>query len=162
MAHENFVSNALTSLGAVDQNAKGKLYIDGQAVNAELSQVIAETIYIKQIFRDGQSVTGKYAAGLRANGLVRVLLDTPLPFAARTLSMAGRTGTTGNDGVINRNGKIMPSTQDFNVVVNQRFRKSLSLSTSWLVKSRSTRSAFRWTATLRRSRKSSRTTYGAH
>lgn len=119
MAHENFVSNALTSLGAVDQNAKGKLYIDGQAVNAELSQVIAETIYIKQIFRDGQSVTGKYAAGLRANGLVRVLLDTPLPFAARTLSMAGRAGTTGNDGVINRNGKIMPSTQDFNVVVNQ-------------------------------------------
>lgn len=118
-ADKTFVANALTSLGAVDQDAAGKLYIDGQAVNAELSQVIAETIYIKQIFRDGQSVTGKYAAGLRKNGLVRVLLDTPLPFTSRTLAMAGRAGTTGNDGVINREGKILPSTQDFNVVVNQ-------------------------------------------
>lgn len=119
MADTSFVANALTSLGAVDQNAAGKLYIDGQAVNAELSQVIAETIYIKQIFRDGQSVTGKYAAGLRKNGLVRVILDTPLPFTSRTLAMAGRAGTTGNDGVINREGKILPSSQDFNVVVNQ-------------------------------------------
>lgn len=115
---ENFVSSALMGLGATETDANGRFYLDGNMVNAELSDVIAETIYIQEIFRDGQSVTGKYTTDRKA-GAVRVMLDTPLPFSSRTVSYGGRNGTNGNSGVINTNPAILPSNDEFMVYLNQ-------------------------------------------
>lgn len=85
-----FTTDALLGLGATQTDKNGRFYLDGSMVNVELSRVIAESIYIEEIFREGQSVTGKYTANPERGGAVRVMLDTPLPFGSRTLSYGGR------------------------------------------------------------------------
>lgn len=114
-----FTTSALMGLGAAEADANGRFYIDGSMVNVNLSRAIAETIYIKRIFRDGQSVTGKYTANPERNGATRVMLNTPLPFSSRTTSYGGRPGTPGNAGVINVKPPIMPSNDEFIVYLNQ-------------------------------------------
>lgn len=114
-----FTTSALMGLGAAEADANGRFYIDGSMVNVNLSRAIAETIYIKRIFRDGQSVTGKYTANPERNGATRVMLNTPLPFSSRTTSYGGRKGTPGNAGVINVKPPIMPSNDEFMVYLNQ-------------------------------------------
>ena len=114
-----FTKDALMGLGATEADRNGRFYVDGSIVNVELSRVIAETIYIYDIFRDGQSVTGKYTTTPERNGAVRVMLDTPLPFASRTVSYGGRPGTDGNGGVINMNAPLMPANDEFMVYTNQ-------------------------------------------
>ena len=115
---ENFVKSALMGLGATEQDPNGRFYLDGNMVNVELSNVIAEAIYIEEIFRDGQSVTGKYTTDRKA-GAVRVMLDTPFPFSSRTTSYGGRPGTPGNGGVINVNAPYLPTNDEFMVYLNQ-------------------------------------------
>lgn len=115
---ENFVKSALMGLGATEQDANGRFYLDGSMVNVELSNAIAEAIYIEEIFRDGQSVTGKYTTDRKA-GAVRVLLDTPFPFSSRTTEYGGRKGTDGNGGVINVNPPLVPTNDEFMVYLNQ-------------------------------------------
>lgn len=110
-----FTKSALMGLGATETDRNGRFYVDGSMVNVELSRVIAEAIYIQDIFRDGQSVTGKYTTRPERNGAVRVMLDTPLPFASRTVSYGGRAGTNGNGGVINMNAPLMPANDEFMV-----------------------------------------------
>lgn len=114
-----FTTSALMGLGATTQNPNGRFYIDGSMVNVELSRVIAEAIYIQNIFREGQSVTGKYTTNGERGGAVRVMLETPLPFGSRSLSFGGRAGTDGNAGVINRNAPLLPSNDEFLVYLNQ-------------------------------------------
>ncbi|MBQ0099418.1 MAG: chitobiase/beta-hexosaminidase C-terminal domain-containing protein [Firmicutes bacterium] len=115
---ENFVKSALLGLGATETDPNGRFYLDGSMVNVELSNVIAQAIYINEIFRDGQSVTGKYTTDRKA-GAVRVLLDTPFPSSSRTLAYGGRQGTDGNGGVINVNAPLMPANDEFMVYLNQ-------------------------------------------
>lgn len=115
---EAFVKSALLGLGATQQDPNGRFYLDGNMVNVELSQVIAEAIYIEEIFRDGQSVTGKYTTDRKA-GAIRVMLDTPLPSTSRTTSYGGRAGTPGNGGVINVNPPLLPANDEFMVYLNQ-------------------------------------------
>ena len=115
---ENFTKSALLGLGATETDANGRFYLDGNMVNAELSNVIAEAIYIEEIFRDGQSVTGKYTTDRKA-GAVRVMLDTPLPHSSRTTSFGGKAGTPGNAGVINVNPPLLPTNDEFMVYLNQ-------------------------------------------
>lgn len=115
---EQFVKSALMGLGATEQDPNGRFYIDGSMVNAELSQVICEAIYIEEIFRDGQSVTRKYTTDRKA-GAVRVMLDTPLPSTSRTLAFGGRQGTPGNSGIINVNPPLLPANDEFMVYLNQ-------------------------------------------
>lgn len=115
---ESFVKSALMGLGATEQDANGRFYVDGNMVNVELSNVIAEAIYIGEIFRDGQSVTGKYTTDRKA-GAIRVMLDTPLPFTSRTTSYGGRQGTEGNAGIINVNAPLLPTNDEFMVYLNQ-------------------------------------------
>jgi hypothetical protein len=114
-----FTKDALMGLGATESDRNGRFYVDGSMVNVELSRVIAETIYIYDIFRDGQSVTGKYTTTPERNGAVRVMLDTPLPFASRTVSYGGRAGTENNGGVINMNAPLLPANDEFMVYTNQ-------------------------------------------
>lgn len=113
-----FVTSALMGLGATETDRNGRFYLDGTMVNAEISDVIAEAIYVEEIFRDGQSVTSKYTTDRKA-GAVRVMLDTPIPFSSRTVSYGGREGTEGNSGVINANPPIMPADDEFMVYLNQ-------------------------------------------
>ena len=113
-----FVTSALMGLGATETDKNGRFFLDGTMVNAELSDVIAEAIYLEEIFRDGQSVTSKYTTDRQA-GAVRVALDTPLPFSSRTTSYGGRQGTEGNAGVINTNPALLPAEDEFNVYLNQ-------------------------------------------
>ena len=54
-----FVSSALMGLGATETDRNGRFYLDGTMVNAEISDVIAEAIYVEEIFRDGESVKSK-------------------------------------------------------------------------------------------------------
>lgn len=115
---EQFVTSALMGMGATEQDANGRFYLDGSMVNVELSDVIAEAIYIQEIFRDGQSVTGKYSTDRKA-GALRVMLDTPLPFSSRTVSYGGRNGTDGNSGVINSNPALLPANDEFMIYLNQ-------------------------------------------
>ncbi len=115
---EAFVKSALMGLGATEQDPNGRFYVDGSMVNVELSQAIAEAIYIEEIFRDGQSVTGKYTTDRKA-GAVRVMLDTPLPSTSRTISYGGRPGTPGNSGVINTKPPLLPANDEFMVYLNQ-------------------------------------------
>ena len=68
---EAFVKSALMGLGATEQDPNGRFYVDGSMVNVELSQAIAEAIYIEEIFRDGQSVTGKYTTDRKAGAVDR-------------------------------------------------------------------------------------------
>lgn len=114
-----FTTSALMGLGATQADANGRFYLDGTMVNVELSRVIAESIYIKEIFREGQSVTGKYTTSPTRNGAVRVMLETPLPFGSRTTSYGGREGTDGNGGVINTNPPLLPADDEFMVYLNQ-------------------------------------------
>lgn len=113
-----FVTSALMGLGATETDRNGRFYLDGTMVNAEISDVIAEAIYVEEIFRDGQSVTSKYTTDRKA-GAVRVMLDTPIPFSSRTVSYGGREGTEGNSGVINANPPLMPADDEFMVYLNQ-------------------------------------------
>ena len=114
-----FVTDALMGLGATQQDPNGRFYLDGNMVHVELSRAIADTIYIYDIFRDGQSVTGKYTTTPERNGAVRVMLNTAMPFASRTVSYGGRAGTDGNAGVINMNAPLMPANDEFMVYTNQ-------------------------------------------
>ncbi len=114
-----FTTSALLGLGATEQTANGRYYIDGSAVHVALSRAIAETIYIKRIFRDGQSITGKYTTSPERHAAVRVILNAPLPFSSRTTSYGGRNGTAGNSGVINVKPPILPSNDEFMVYLNQ-------------------------------------------
>ncbi|AWW06117.1 MAG: chitobiase/beta-hexosaminidase [Caudoviricetes sp.] len=116
---EKFVTAALMGMGGTQQDNNGRFFVDGQMVNVELSRVIAEAVYIDEIFRNGQSVNEKYTTNLTRGGAVRVPLETPFPFASRTLSYGGRAGTSGNGGVINVNPPVMPGDDEFIVYLNQ-------------------------------------------
>ncbi len=115
---QTFARNVLMASGATETDRNGRYFIDGSAVNVELSETIAEVLYVEEIFRDGQSVTAKYTADRKA-AAVRVLLDTPYPFSSRTLSYGGRKGTPGNAGVINVNPPLLPAEEEFTVPLNQ-------------------------------------------
>lgn len=97
----------------------GRLYLDGTMTQAKLSEAIVEAIYVGEVFRDGQSVTKKYAVGAKAGDFVRVPLETPFPSSSRTLAIGGRPGTQGNDGIFNMNAPMMPSDSEFGIVLNQ-------------------------------------------
>lgn len=114
-----FTTACLKGMCDPTQDVSGRFAIDGTLVNVELSRVIAESIYIESIFRDGQSVTEEYTTDKTARGATRVLLNTPLPFTSRTMEFGGRPGTLGNAGLVNVNAPIMPGDDEFIVYRNQ-------------------------------------------
>ena len=114
-----FVKSALMGLGATEQDPNGRFYLDGSMVHVDLSRVIAETIYIGDIFRDGQSVTGKFVTEIPDSGAVRVLLETPFDMTSRTLGYGGRAGTPGNAGTVNTNPDIVPTNDEIMIYLNQ-------------------------------------------
>lgn len=105
--------------GDVVSGKDGRLFLDGVMLQSKLSDAIAETIYVGEIFRNGQSVTSKYAVNAKPLDSVRVPLETPFPSSSRTARVGVRPGTPGNDGIINRNAAMMPSEDEFLIVLNQ-------------------------------------------
>lgn len=99
--------------------ADGRLVLEGTLLQSVISEVIAETIYVGDIFRDGQSVTKKYAAGAKYLDSVRVPLETPFPSSSRTVRVGARAGTPGNDGIINKNPAMLAADDEFIIVLNQ-------------------------------------------
>lgn len=103
----------------------GRLYLDGTQTPLVMAQAIAEAIFVGEIFRDGQSVTNKYTVNAKVGDAVRVRLETPYPASSRTLALGGKTGTTGNGGVINKNAPYLPADDEFMVFMNQVNDQSL-------------------------------------
>ena len=116
---DKFVTAALMGMGGTQQDKNGRFFVDGQMVNVEIARVIAEAIYIDEIFRNGQSVTERFTTDTTAGGATRVPLETPFPFSSRTMSFGGRPGTPDNGGVINVNAPIMPGEDEIIVYRNQ-------------------------------------------
>lgn len=114
----NIAKSFLMGVGATQQDPNGRFYLDGTMVGVELSKVVAECIYVKEIFRDGQSMTTKYTTDTTASA-VRVKLDTPFPPSSRTLSYGGRRGTKGNGGIINVNPPEFPTDEEILIYLNQ-------------------------------------------
>lgn len=97
----------------------GRLFLDGTMLQSSISEAIAEAIYVGEIFRNGLNVTGKYAVNAKPLDSVRVPLETPFPHSSRTARVGVREGTPGNDGIINRNPAMLPSDDEFLIVLNQ-------------------------------------------
>ena len=97
----------------------GRLFLDGTMLQASIANAIAEAIYVGEIFRNGQSVTSKYVVNAKPLDSVRVPLETPFPNSSRTAKVGVRSGTPGNDGIINRNAPMLPADDEFLVVLNQ-------------------------------------------
>lgn len=121
MAINNFEQVARSVLQTADPitGADGRLYLDGTMTQAVMAQAIAEPIFIGEIFRDGQSVTKKYAVGAKPGDAIRVPLPTPFPRSSRTLALGNRRGTKGNGGIINTNPPMMSSDDEFTIFLNQ-------------------------------------------
>lgn len=120
-----FVTDVLKGMNAVT-NQGGRFFIDGNMVNVALSRTIAEALYIGEIFKDGQSITGKYTTDRSAaGGMIRVYLDTAYKFTSRTLSYGARKGTEGNGGILNTQSPLMPASEEINIYMNQVNDQSL-------------------------------------
>lgn len=97
----------------------GRLFLDGTMLQSTISDAIAEAIYVGEVFRNGLNVTAKYAVNAKPLDSVRVPLETPFPSSSRTARVGVREGTPGNDGIINRNPAMLPSDDEFLIVLNQ-------------------------------------------
>lgn len=115
---DKLAKSFLMGMGATQQDPNGRFFVDGTMVGVELSRVIADSIYIREIFRDGQSMTTKYTTDTEAP-TVRVELEVPFPSTSRTLSYGGRRGTSGNGGIYNVNPPVFQSDNEMLIYLNQ-------------------------------------------
>ncbi len=116
---EGVIKSVLMANGGSAQDPNGRFYIDGQMVNVDLSTAIAEAIYLNEVYQNGLNCTAKYTDDTAKGGAVRVPIEYPFAPSSRTLSFGGRKGTTGNDGIFNKNAPILPTTDEFVVYMNQ-------------------------------------------
>ena len=116
---EGLIKNVLMGSGATQQDPNGRFYVDGQAVNVELSRAIVEAIYLEELFQPGVNCTAEYTTDTSGAGAVRILLDTLFRPSSRTLSYGGRKGTPGNSGVFDANPPVMPTTDEILLYLNQ-------------------------------------------
>ena len=129
------IARQVLMTGDPTTGSDGRLYLDGMMTQAKLSEAIAEPIFVGEIFRDGQSVTSKYTVNAKPGDAVRVPLAVPFPSSSRTLAIGGRTGTTDNGGVINRNAPMLPTDDEFMVFLSQVNDQMIlfpELSMNWL------------------------------
>lgn len=116
---EGLVKSVLMGSGATQQDPNGRFYIDGQMVNVELSRAFVESIYLAELFQPGFNCTAKYTMDTTPYGTLRIPLDTLFQPSSRTLSFGGRKGTPGNDGLFDKNGPVLPVTDEFLLYLNQ-------------------------------------------
>ena len=115
-ATEAIVARTLADLGgnAITKRA-GYTYINGSLVPHALSPVIARAIRAGRIVRPGVGMTEQFTASIdpkRVNS-VTAQIQSNVGVRARTVRDNLSEGTAGNDGLINKNPKIIPSTTPF-------------------------------------------------
>lgn len=99
----------------------GYTYINGSLIPSALSPILARAIRAGRIVRPGVGMTEKFTASFDPKSVnnVTVQLQTNMGVRARTLKDGFGAGTSGNDGQINLNPKIVPSTVPFDVPLRQ-------------------------------------------
>lgn len=117
-ATEAIVARTLADLGgnAITKRA-GYTYINGSLVPHALSPVIARAIRAGRIVRPGVGMTEQFTAAIDPTKVnsVTAQIQTNVGVRARTIRDNLREGTAGNDGLINKNPQIIPSTTPFNI-----------------------------------------------
>lgn len=96
--------------GAISKRA-GYTYINGALIPNAISPIVARAIRAGRVIREGIGKTEKFTANIdpaKVNS-VTVQMQTNTGIHSRTLRSA-KPGTPGNDGIININRKIIPST----------------------------------------------------
>lgn len=121
-ATEAIVARTLADLGgnAITKRA-GYTYINGSLVPHALSPVIARAIRAGRIVRPGVGMTEQFTASIdpkRVNS-VTAQIQSNVGVRARTVRDNLSEGTAGNDGLINKNPKIIPSTTPFEIPLRQ-------------------------------------------
>lgn len=99
----------------------GYTYINGQLMPKALSRILARAIRAGRIMRPGVGMTEKFIGALNPKEImgVTVQLQKNIGIHTRTLRDDGKAGTSNNDGIINTNRKIIPSTTPFNIPIRQ-------------------------------------------
>lgn len=106
---------------AAKKVSRGYTYIDGSLIPNALSPIIAKAIRAGRIVRPGVGINEQFVASIDPKSVnkVTVQLQTNMGVRARTIRADFAAGTPGNDGMINKNDKLIPSTSPLDVPVLQ-------------------------------------------
>lgn len=121
---ERIVADTLRQLaeknGAYTSRA-GYSYVNGTMIPSALAPVLARAVRAGKVVRDGIAKTEKFIATRDPASVnnVTVQLQTNVGVHVRTLRNNGISGTDGNDGLVNTNRKIIPSTTPFNIPITE-------------------------------------------
>lgn len=99
----------------------GYTYINGSLIPNALSPLPARAIRAGRIVRPGIGMTEEFTASIDPKKIqsVTVQLQTNVGVRVRTVKDGIDAGTEGNDGLINLNPKIIPSTTPFEIPLRQ-------------------------------------------
>lgn len=102
-------------------NKGGYTYINGSLIPNALSRILARAYRTGRIFRPGIGMTEEFigATDPASFNNVTVQLQTNMGVHVRTLRNNNSAGTPNNDGIINTNKKLIPSTKPFDIPVRQ-------------------------------------------
>lgn len=102
-------------------NKGGYTYINGSLIPNALSRILARAYRAGRIFRPGIGMTEEFVSSIDPATVnnVTVQLQTNTGVHVRTLRDGNSSGTPNNDGLINTNKKIIPSTTPFDIPVRQ-------------------------------------------
>lgn len=121
-ATEAIVARTLADMGgtAITKRA-GYTYINGSLVPKAIAPVIARAIRAGRIIRPGKGMTEDFVSAIdpRKVNSVAAQIQTNVGVRARTIRDNLSEGTAGNDGMINKNAKIIPSTTPFEIPLRQ-------------------------------------------
>lgn len=102
-------------------NKGGYTYINGSLMPKALSRTLARAFRTGRIIRPGIGMTEEFVASIDPSKVmgVTVQLQKNIGIHTRTLRDSGKAGTPFNDGLINTNHKIVPSTTPFYIPTRQ-------------------------------------------
>lgn len=103
---------------AISTNDKGYQYIDGTLTRNLISPILARCIAVGRIVRPGVGATEEFVNVIDIDKVLQVTVELPNMLGVTTRTV-GTGGTTGNNGLINRAKKIIPSTTPFNIPLTQ-------------------------------------------
>lgn len=120
---EAVVANTLQRLapsGAITKRG-GYTYVNGSLIPAALSPMLARAMRAGKVVRDGIAKTEAFTATISPMKVdsVTVQVQTNTGVHVRTVRGGGVAGTTGNDGIINVNRKLIPSTTPFTIPIRE-------------------------------------------
>lgn len=111
---ENYAPESLSNRG-------GYTYINGTLMPKALSRTLARVIKAGRIVRPGVGMTEEFIGAEDPLKImsVTVQLQKNIGIHVRTLRDGGKAGTPNNDGLINTNRQIIPSTTPFEIPIRQ-------------------------------------------